>query len=122
MKKNIILLLFFLVSVTIFGQQIPYKISKSELFQDEFKDSVILLSEKNPNGELTLVRSYSGTMLSQGEGFYIEKYDSNLKLKKAFDFEMKHPGYQKYNLILGVFIMDSDIHFVEIYYDFSFKS
>ena len=123
MKKNIILLLFFLVSVTIFGQQIPYKISKSELFQDEFKDSVILLSEKNPNnGELTLVRSYSGTMLSQGEGFYIEKYDSNLKLKKAFDFEMKHPGYQKYNLILGVFIMDSDIHFVEIYYDLNEKS
>ena len=122
MKKIIFLGLFFSISATFFGQQIPFEILKSAVFQDEFKDSVILLSEKNPNGELTLVRSYSGTMLSQGEGFYIEKYDSNLKLKKAFNFEMKHPGYQKYNLILGIFTMNSDIHFVEIYYDLNEKS
>ncbi|MBC7555607.1 MAG: hypothetical protein H7195_01450 [Chryseobacterium sp.] len=122
MKKLFALLIILGFSAAFYGQNIPVVIEKSELFKDEFKNSVILLSEKNSQGEVTLVRSYNGSMLSQGSGFYIEKYDNNLKLKKAFDFEMKHPGYQKYNTILGVFRMSDNLHFIEIYYDLNEKS
>ena len=122
MKRNILLILFFLISASNFGQKIPFWISKSNIFQDEYKNSVIVLSETNSKGELLLVRSYKGTMLSQGEGFYIEKYDDNFKLQRAFDFELKHPNYQKYNLIIGIFSMQNNIHFVEIYYDLNEKS
>ncbi|UPT71976.1 MAG: hypothetical protein M0D53_06725 [Flavobacterium sp. JAD_PAG50586_2] len=122
MKKNFFFLIFTFVSTITQAQDIAYSISKSDVFQDEFKNSVIILSETNSKGELLLVRSYKGTMLSQGEGFYIEKYDDNFKLKRAFDFEMKHPNYQKYNLIVGVFSMENNLHFVEIYYDLNEKA
>lgn len=122
MKKIFFLLIFYCFSSSFYAQKIPFWISKSNVFQDEFKNSVIVLSETNSKGELLLVRSYKGTMLSQGEGFYIEKYDSNFKLKRAFDFEMKHPNYQKYNLIVGIFSMENYLHFIEIYYDLNEKS
>ena len=83
MKKLFALLIILGFSAAFYGQNIPVVIEKSELFKDECKNSVILLSEKNSQGEVTLVRSYNGSMLSQGSGFYIEKYDNNLKLKKA---------------------------------------
>lgn len=106
----------------VFSQNINYKKVKSDIFQDDYKNSVIVLSEENTNGELLLVRSYKGTIVSQGEGFYIEYYDTNLKFKRAFEYSMNHPNYQKYNLILGVFMMQNNIHFVEIYYDLNEKS
>lgn len=122
MRKFFFLLIFTFLSTMSQAQDIVYSVSKSDVFQDDFKNSVIVLSETNSKGELLLVRSYKGTMLSQGEGFYIEKYDDNFKLKRAFDFEMKHPNYQKYNLIVGVFSMENNLHFVEIYYDLNEKA
>lgn len=122
MKKIIFFLAFLCISTSLNAQNISFQILKSDVFQDEYKNSVILLSEKNDKGELLLVRSYKGSLLPQGEGYYIEKYDENLKLITSFDFNMKHPGHQKYNLILGIFTMNDNLHFVEIYYDLNEKS
>ena len=122
MKKNISLYLLFFISLSAFGQQISCKISKSDIFQDEYKNSIMLLSEKNEKGDLVLVRSYNGNLLSQGQGFYVENYSADLKFKKGYDYEMKHPNYQKYNLILSIFRMENNLHFVEIYYDLNEKA
>ena len=122
MKTSFFVILFLGLSTVSFSQNIPFTIQKSALFQDEFKNSILLLSEKNDKGELLLVRSYEGSMVSQATGYYIEYYDDNLKFKRGFEFEMKHPNYQKYNLILSVFTMGNNLHFVEIYYDLNEKN
>lgn len=122
MKKLFFLLLFSGFATVFYGQNIPFTISKSNVFQDEYKNSILLLSEKNDMGELLLVRSYNGSLLSQGQGFYVENYSPDLKFKKGFDYEMKHPNYQKYNLILSIFRMQNNIHFVEMYYDLNEKA
>ncbi|WP_284650930.1 hypothetical protein [Flavobacterium terrisoli] len=121
MKKYFFVFIFLGLSTVSYSQNIPFTLQKSALFQDEFRNSVLLLSEKNDKGELLLVRSYEGSMVSQATGYYIEYYDDNLKFKRGFEYEMKHPNYQKYNLILGVFTMGSNLHFVEIYYDLNEK-
>ncbi len=123
MKKTLLLLGCSLLTLTMSAQTIPFTVTKSMVFRDDYKNSNILLSETNDKKELILVRSYNGTsMLSQGQGFYIEKYDSRLDLKKSFDFETKHPNYQKHNIMIGIFAMDSKIHFVEICYDLNEKA
>lgn len=45
MKKHFILLLSF-TSSFLLGQDIPFKIQKSAIFQDDYKDSKIVLAEK----------------------------------------------------------------------------
>ncbi len=123
MKKNIFLLLLCCFSSVFYAQNIPFTITKSMVFQDDYKNSNILLSEINEKNELVLVRSYDGTsVFSQGQGFYIEKYDSRLDLKKSFDFEIKHPNYEKNNIMIGIFTMQNKIHFVEICYDLNEKA
>jgi hypothetical protein len=120
MKKYLLFLLFAL-SNSFFAQKIQYKLQKSEVFRDDFKNTNIVLSDKNSKGETILVRSYSGTMISQGNGFYIEKYDTKLKLIQEYLFDLKHPTYQKFNLIVGIFQMENNLHFVEIYFDLNEK-
>lgn len=122
--KKVFLLLFVSGFTNVFyAQNIPFTISKSMVFKDEHRNSNILLSEVNDNKELLIVRSYVGSgALSQGQGFYIEKYDSSLNLKKSFDYEMKHDNSQKYNLMIGIFTMENNIHFVEICYDLNEKA
>ena len=122
MKKHILLVLFFSVSATFFGQTIPFQISKSGVFQDDYKETSIVLAEKMDDKGFLLVRTYKKGGISPGEGFYIEEYDTNLKLANEFEYDMKHPNYQKYNLVLSVFTLEKAVHIIEIYYDLNLKS
>jgi hypothetical protein len=124
MKKLFILLILTCALTASQAQNIPFTISKSMTFQDDYKNSNIVLSEVNDKKELVIVRSYNGTtVFSQGQGFYVEKYDERLDLKKSFDYELKHDlNSQKYNLIVGIFAMENNVHFVEICYDLNEKA
>lgn len=123
MKKIFLLLLISGFATAFYGQNIPFSITKSMVFEDEHRNSNIVLSEVNDKKELLIVRSYIGSgMLSQGQGFYVEKYDSRLDLKRSFDYEMKHDNSQKYNVMIGIFAMENNIHFVEICYDLNQKA
>ena len=122
MKKRIFLSLFALMSTFSFGQEIPFKFLKSDLFQDDYKETSIVLAEKIDENGFLLVRSYKRGGISPGEGFYIEKYNTNLKLINEFEYDMKHPNYQKYNLVLSVFTLEKTVHIIEIYYDLNLKS
>jgi len=122
MKKNIFCLFLYFLSFFIYSQNIPFSIKKSGLFQDDYKETAIVLAEKIDDNGFLLVRSYKKGGISPGEGFYIEQYDTNLKLTKEFEYEMKHPNYQKYNLVLSLFTLEKTVHIIEIYYDLNLKS
>ncbi|MEM0576326.1 hypothetical protein [Flavobacterium polysaccharolyticum] len=123
MKKS----LFSILLIALFlnqgkAQNIPFKIQKSEIFKDEFKDSYIVLSEENENGSVLIVRSYKGGKISPSPGFYFENYDTNLKLINEYDFQLKHPISHKTPIVLGVFKLEKNIKIIEMYYDINEKS
>ncbi|MCF6129722.1 hypothetical protein L1S35_08555 [Flavobacterium sp. AS60] len=122
MKKYIFFLFLYGLSSFAYSQNIPFSIKKSDLFQDDYKETSIILAEKIDNNGFLLVRSYKRGGISPGEGFYIEKYNTDLKLVKEFEYDMKHPNYQKYNLVLSVFTLEKMVHIIEIYYDLNLKS
>ena len=122
MKKIYILVIISAFLNQIYGQEIPFKIQKSEIFQDKYKKSGIVFSENDENGNLLIVRSYNGNGITENQGFYIERYNQNLKLLKEFEFEMEHPRTQKYNIVLGVFYAEKNVQIVEIYYDLNRKT
>lgn len=122
MKNN--LLLSFLLSIystLLYTQKSNLEFSKSEIFNDEYKESKIILVENSKEDEITFVRSYKNSGISLTQGFYIEKYTSNLKLKKDFDYIIKHPISHKHNTVLKVFYQKNSINIIEIYYDIKLK-
>ncbi len=122
MKKIICLALLTVVSTFGLAQNIPFKLEKSEEFKDDVKKSNIVLTETNENGSILIVRSYNDNGMSNYSGFYIEQIDANLKIKKTFDFEMKHPNYQKNNIVLGIYSLKNEVKIIEFYYDLKDKS
>ena len=122
MRKLYVYLIFALLSSQLFCQNIPFKLEKSEEFKDDVKKSNIVLTETNESGNTLIVRSYNDNGLSNYSGFYIEHIDSNLKIQKTFDFEMKHPNYQKNNIVLGIYSVKNEVKIIEFYYDLNDKS
>jgi hypothetical protein len=122
MKKTFLLLIFTFLSTFAQSQNIPFTNSKSDLFRDDYKETTIVLAEKIDDKDFLLVRSYKKGGVSPSEGFYIERYDTNLKLRDEFEYDMKHPNYQKYNLVLSVFTMEKVVHIIEMYYDLNLKA
>jgi hypothetical protein len=117
MNKLILAFVIIMISFSAFAQSIPFKIQKSELFKDEYKNSAIVFTKENNNGGVLIVRSFSGSSFSSNQGFYIENYDSNLVQTKKFEFEMEHPKYQKFNVVIGICSFENEVQIVEIYYD-----
>lgn len=122
MKKIIYLSFIVLISISSFAQEIPFKIQKSEEFKDDVKKSNIVLSESDENGNTLIVRSYNDNGIGLNEGFNIEKYDTELKLKKEFNLKIDHPNFKKYTIVIGVFTLNNDIVIVSTYYDLNRKS
>ena len=122
MKKFNYLLFIILLSISSFAQNIPFKIQKSEIFKDEYKESQIVLSEEDGNGGVIIVRSYKSSGISPNSGYYFEHYDSNLKLINEYDFQTIHPSSHKYVVTLGIFKSDNIIRIIEMYYDINQKA
>ena len=120
--KNFFVIFFGLLSFSLFSQNVPVKTHKSTLFEDDFKKSILVLGEKTQENEIILVRSYKASAISPLNGFYIEKYDVNLKLVKEFELKMKHPLSEKNNLVLGVFYANKKVNIIEIYFDLKEKT
>lgn len=120
--KNFFVIFFGLLSFSLFSQNVPIKTHKSTLFEDDFKKSILVLGEKTQDNEIILVRSYKASAISPMSGFYIEKYDVNLKLLKEFELKMKHPLSEKNNLVLGVFYANKKVNIIEIYFDLKEKT
>ena len=119
MKKTLIYTAFLMLSYCSFAQEIPVKITKSELFKDEYKHSNIQLVEEDGNGGVVIVRSYQGGVFLSGQGYYFEHYDSNLKLVKEYEYERKQKKGDKTvrGKILGIVMHDQQINMIEYVYD-----
>lgn len=122
MKKIIYLFLITLLSISSFAQNIPFKIQKSEVFKDEYRESQIVLSEEDGRGGILIVRSYKSSGISPNSGYYFEHYDGNLKLLNEYDFQIKHPVSQKTPIVLGIFRIENKIRIIEMFYDLNEKS
>ena len=123
MMKNLFVIFFGLLSFILFSQNIPVKTQKSNLFEDDFKKSILVLGEKTvDNNNIIIVRSYKASAISPLSGYYIEKYDVKLKLIKEFELKMKHPLSEKNNLVLGVFYANKKVNIIEIYFDLNEKT
>ena len=104
------------------AQDIPFKFLKSEIFKDEFKESNIVFAEEAENGGILIIRSYVSGGLSSGRGYYIEEYDSNLKLVKEYEQPLKYANFEKYGTVLGIIKGDKDIQFVDMFYNINEKA
>ena len=122
MMKNLFVILFGLLSFSLFSQKISVKTQKSNLFEDDFKNSILVLGEKTVENEIIIVRSYKASAISTLNGYYIEKYDANLKLIKEFELKMKYPLSEKNNLVLGVFYANKKVNIIEIFFDLNEKT
>ncbi|MFN3752852.1 hypothetical protein [Flavobacterium sp.] len=117
MKKILLSIVMSLLSIAGFAQEIPFKISKSELFKDEFKHSNIALAEDDGNGGILLVRTYSGGMFSGSYGYYFEHYDSNMKLIKEYEYNPKESKDVKQSGILGLISNGDEINIINFLYN-----
>ncbi len=119
MMNKIIFFLFF--STFLVAQDLTFKIEKSELFTDEYKESKIILVEKADANGIHILRSFKSSV-STKRGFYIEKYDKSLKKINEFEFEISHPVSEKYSLVIGAFFKDSKFYILEMFYDLKSKN
>lgn len=83
-------LLYFalLLSSTIaIGQDL--QVDKSEIFKDRKTASILEFAVEDVDGGLVTIRSYRGSLSRRTKGYYIDHYDSDLKLQKNLDYPVK---------------------------------
>jgi|GEM_PF-6510469 len=112
---------FLLFPFFVYAQHSSFQIEKSEFFEDNFKDSEIVLAEKFNADDFLIVRSYKSGF-STKKGFYIEKYTKSLNKISEFDFEIDQPLHEKYKLFIGTFFYASKVYIVEMFYDLKSKN
>ena len=117
--NKVFFLLFF--STFLVAQELTFKIEKSDLFTDEYKDSKIILVEKANENNILILRSFKSGV-STTRGFYIEKYDKSLKKINEFEFEISHPVSEKFSLVIGAFFKNSKFYIIEMFYDLKGKN
>ncbi len=83
-------------------------IVKSDIFKTKKKVSYLAFTLETENGEIIIVRSYHAGMLKKLKGYYIQHFDSNLKLKKELEYEVED------KTIRNAFLKDNKLHFIEI--------
>ncbi|MCY0970322.1 hypothetical protein [Chryseobacterium wangxinyae] len=117
MKKNLFCLALILLSLFSFAQKIPFEIKKSALFKDEYKNSTIVLAEDDGKGGVVIVRSYYGGTFSTGFGYYFEHYNSDLKLIKEFEYEIKYSKVVRQSSVLGIIMDGEKVHIIDFIYE-----
>lgn len=117
MKKLLLLFALSFFTIGMKAQDIPFKIQKSDVFKDEYKHSNIVLVEDDGNGGVIIVRSFSGGLFSRGYGYYFEHYNSEMKLIKDFEYEMKYSEAVKQSSVLGLIMKGDEIHIIDFLYN-----
>ncbi|WP_415374568.1 hypothetical protein [Patiriisocius sp. Uisw_017] len=103
--KKITLLLLLSITFNNYAQDVSIK--KSEIFKDSKKNSSLVYSLEDENGGLVTIRAFYGGMLQKLKGYYIQHFDSNLKLLKEVEYEVDK------NELKNAFIKDNKLHLIE---------
>jgi hypothetical protein len=83
--------------------------TKSDFIKDKKKMSFLSFTDEDEEGGVLVVRAYMGGLTMQLKGYYIEYYDTNLKLQKSYDYKYKGDKYIK-----GAFIKNGKVHLLEL--------
>ncbi len=100
---NLLLLIVFQIT---FAQDIST--TKSEIFKDEKKNSFLSFTLEEDNGGIITIREYRNSFGFKLKGYYIQHFDSNLKLINELDYEVED------NVIKNAIIKDGQLHLIEI--------
>ena len=104
MKKAIVLLLLFFVS---FAHSQKISVKKSQLFKDKKKHTELVYSEEDGQGGVITLRKYYAGILRMPKGYYIEHFDSNLKLLSETEVDIDR------SFIDGLLVKDGKVHLFE---------
>uniref|UniRef100_UPI0030ED19FE hypothetical protein n=1 Tax=uncultured Winogradskyella sp. TaxID=395353 RepID=UPI0030ED19FE len=82
--KNIFCILFSIISISSFGQDIDINIQTGDFYRDKMINTTLSFSESDNNGGIIAVRNAEATLTSNPypKEYFIEHYDKNLKLIK----------------------------------------
>ena len=105
MKRFLTIVLLFAVTLS-YSQEVA--ITKSDIFKDKKKHSFLSFSLEDDNGGIVTVRSYYGGMIPKLKGYYIQYFDSKLKLIKDLDYEIDD------KIIKNAFLKDGKLHLIEL--------
>jgi hypothetical protein len=103
--KKIILLVLLLATFNSFSQSVS--LTKSEIFKDSKKNSSLSYSLEDETGGLVTIRAFYGGLIQKIKGYYIQHFDSNLKLLNETEYEVDD------NMIKNAFIKDNQLHLIE---------
>jgi hypothetical protein len=115
------ILFFILFPVFVFAQDVTFQLEKSTLFEDDYKETEIVLAEKYDENNFIILRSFKSGVTTKN-GFYIEKYNKSLKKISDFEFNIEHPHYEKYSVVFGAFFSQSKVYILEMFYDLKSKN
>lgn len=107
--KKLTLLILLLFTFNGYAQDVS--MVKSEIFKDSKKHSNLSFSLEDDNGGIVTIRSFSGGLIPKLKGYYIQHFDSNLKLLKEIEYEVDN------NYIKNAFIKDNQLHLIEFEHD-----
>ena len=120
MKKSLLAVFAGLCLVTASAQkgakpeaaaQIPFQIAKSDVFKDEYKNSSIISVDEDSKGGAVVIRTFAGGAWSGVHGYYFERYDSNMKLVKEYEYELKR------GFVIGSMVNGDKITIVDFNFD-----
>ena len=107
--KKITLILLLLISYNSYSQDV--KMVKSAIFKDSKKNSNLSFSLEDDNGGIITIRSFVGGIIPKLKGYYIQHFDSNLKLIKEVEYKVDN------NYIKSAFIKDDKLNLIEFNHD-----
>lgn len=92
MNLKLCITLFFAISLT-YGQDTPVDYNFGEKYPDRYKYSNLVTISDDGYGGSILVRSYFTGMILKPKGYFIEHYDSDLKLVEEYNLKLKGPEF-----------------------------
>tara|TARA_B110000003_G_scaffold230767_1_gene233020 strand:+ start:143689 stop:145245 length:1557 start_codon:yes stop_codon:yes gene_type:complete len=103
--KKITLFILLLATFNSYAQNAS--MIKSEIFKDSKKNSSLEYSLEDENGGLVTIRAFYGGVIQILKGYYIQHFDSKLKLLNEIEYEVEN------NKIKNAFIKDNQLHLIE---------
>tara|TARA_R110002050_G_scaffold231427_1_gene367264 strand:- start:9181 stop:10767 length:1587 start_codon:yes stop_codon:yes gene_type:complete len=112
--KNIFCILFSIISISSFGQDIDINIQTGDFYRDKMINTTLSFSESDNNGGIIAVRNAEATLTSNPypKEYFIEHYDKNLKLIKEITITNDNMSQFK-----GLMIKNGKINLIEFEYD-----
>lgn len=120
MKQTLLLLTILFTSISI--SQTNYQTLKSELFKDSSKESYIVNVTEDGSGGFYMLRMFKSGVIASPSGYYLEHYNSDLKIVKEYEYAPEFHAYEKNKTLIGVVSSENQIHIVDIQYNIKEKA